>query len=307
MQAANSLNASWIYFALMTPALYGVTNLIGKFLIEKKINDPFLIVILGSFTSLILGIIILAFKGFSLIGLQHSFFLLITGILLVIYLLPYFKALLIEDVSQVIPLLQFIPIFVLILSYIFLGETLTIKQLLGSALIIFSSFILGSEKIKIGIFTSRKTLWYMILASLFYAIAGVIFKSVVDSEDFWLAVAYVNISIGIGAIILLLWPPYRSAFMKEIKMLRFDVWGLITLNQSFVFIAQFSTFYALLLVSASLVNVILAIQPFFVLFYGIILSFWFPHIIKEDINKSTILIKFISIIIIFFGVYMIYI
>jgi uncharacterized membrane protein len=58
----------WIYFALASAAFYSVTNFIEKFLVEKRIKDPLLITIFSGLTSLILGIIILAFKGFHIIS-----------------------------------------------------------------------------------------------------------------------------------------------------------------------------------------------------------------------------------------------
>lgn len=303
---SNLLNTFWIYFALAAPALYGVTNFFDKFLIEKRIRDPLLITIFGGLVSLFLGAIILAFKSFQFIEVRQCILLLVSGILLILYLIPYFKALLVEDTSQVVPLLQFIPVFVLILSHVFLGETLTIKQILGSALIIGSGFFLGTDKIHKGIFTPRKTFWYMMLASLLYAITSVLFKLVVNAQDFWLTYAYENIGIGVGAFILLLWSPYRIAFKREIKKLKMDVWGLLSINQGFLGLAQFSSFYALLLAPVALVSVVLSTQPFFVLLYGLFLSIWFPMVVKENVEKMTILIKLISMILIFIGIYLIY-
>jgi uncharacterized membrane protein len=297
---------SWIIFAIAAPALFSVTNFIDKFLLEKKIKDPLLVTILAGLASLLVGIFIFVFKGFSIIEIKQLVLIVISGIFLEIYLIPYFKALTLDDTSRVVPLFQFMPVFVLILSYVLLGESLTGRQLSGFVLIIIGGFVLAAKKIEKGIFKLRASFWFMLLASLLYAITGVLFKLVVVAQDFWLILAYENIGIGIGAIILLLWPPYRIAFQQEVKKLTLSIWGLLSVNQAFYVLALFSMFRAVLLAPVTLVSVINGTQPFFVLLYGLVLSVWFPYIIKEDIEKNTVLTKVLAIILIFTGGYLVY-
>lgn len=298
---------SWIVFAIAAQALFAVSNFIDKFLIDKRIKDPFLVTILAGLASLLLGLLIFLFRGFSLIETKQLILILISGILLELYLIPYFKALRMDDASRIVPLFQFVPVFVLILSFIILGEALTGKQFLGSVFIIIGGFVLATKKIEGGIFRLRKSLWFMVIASLLYAITGVLFKWVVVAEDFWLTLAYESIGMGIGAIILLLWPPYRTGFGREMKKLKLSTWGLLFVNETVYVLALLTLFYAILLGSVALVSVIGGVQPFFVLVYGLILSIWFPSIIKEDIQKNTILIKALAILLIFIGGYLVYI
>ena len=55
----------------------------------------------------------------------------------------------------------------------------------------------------------------------------------------------------------------------------------------------------------SLVGALTAVQPFFVLLFAIILSIFYPKIIKEEISKSTILIKFTATFLMFLGIILI--
>jgi drug/metabolite transporter (DMT)-like permease len=243
----------------------------------------------------------------SIIAMDQLILILISGIFLDFYLIPYFKALTLDDASKVVPLLQFSPIFVLVLSYIFLDEALTSRQLLGFALIIVSGFVLGAERIEKGIFTSGKSFWFMILASFLFSITGVLFKFVVITQDFWLTLAYESIGMGIGAFILLLRPAYRSSFRREIEKIKLDTSALLAVNQCFSVLAQLAISYAFFLAPAALVSAIGGVQSFFVLLFGFILSIWFPRIIREKTDKITIVTKVISIFFIFIGVYLVYI
>jgi len=294
---------TWLFFAILPPALYGITNFIDKFLIENTIEDPLVVTIFGGFINGLLGVIILTLRGFDSIPLPQACLLLLAGTFLTFYIIPYFKALAIDDASRVVPLFQIASIFVLVLSYIFLGEKLNSFEFLGLIFIIVGGFILGAEKIERGIFKPRKSLYFMIISSLFYAITSIIFKFVVTKNDFWLTFGYESLGLGLGAFILLLWRPHRHRFIKELKTVTTKIWGILLINEFFNTCAQFSTAYALLLASASLVAVIEGSQPFFVLIYGLILSLWFPHIVKEDIAKTSFTIKLMCTILLFIGIY----
>jgi len=56
---------------------------------------------------------------------------------------------------------------------------------------------------------------------------------------------------------------------------------------------------------ASLVYSLSSIQPFFVLLIAVILSRFFPSILKEEVSKSIVLVKIIAIISIFIGAFLI--
>jgi bacterial/archaeal transporter family protein len=297
---------SWIVFAIAAQALFAVSNFIDKFLIDKRIKDPLLVTILAGLASLLLGLLIFLMRGFTLIETKQLVLLLISGILLELYLIPYLKALTMDDASTIVPLFQFVPVFVLILSYIILGESLTGKQFLGSVFIIAGGFVIAAKKIDGGMFKLRPSLWFMVIASFLYAVTGVLFKWVVVAQDFWLTLGYESIGMGIGAIILLLWPPYRMGFRRETKKLRLSTWGLLFVNETVYVLALLSLFYAILLGSVALVSVIGGVQPFFVLIYGLMLSIWFPSVIREDIQKNTVLIKALAILLIFIGGYFVY-
>jgi uncharacterized membrane protein len=103
---------------------------------------------LSCFINGLLGLFLLfTFKEFRIIAYDRAFFLIISGALMVIYALPYYKALLLEDASTVIPLFQFISVFTFLLGAIFLKEFLTIKQLIGLIVIVIAGLFLGSDRI----------------------------------------------------------------------------------------------------------------------------------------------------------------
>jgi drug/metabolite transporter (DMT)-like permease len=132
------------------------------------------------------------------------------------------------------------------------------------------------------------------------------FRGVIIEESLLTAFGYQSIGIGIGSFFTLLYTPLRKSFIKEAKKFKKDTWVLLSLNEVAAAIAQFSYSYAFTLAPAALVSVVGSAQPFFVLVYGLLLSVLLPHIVKEEIDKATIGTKVISILLIFFGIYLLY-
>lgn len=294
----------WLFFAILSPAMFAANNLGEKFILDKKIKNPIIIIILAGITSMTVGFCVLIFKGFA-ISIVDLLLLIFSGTLMIFYLIPYFKALALEDTSRIIPLFQFINIFVLIMAYVFLKETLTGIEFMGFIIIMTGGFMLGARHIEKGILKPRKSMYFMIISSFIYAVCIIVFKLAVSHNNFWVSFGYENIGIGLGAILLFIWKPYRLLFIRESKQINFNLWGLIFSNNLLSVIAEFSGFYAVSLAPVALVTVIGGSQSFFVLLYALILTIWFPKIIKEEIGKNTLIIKISAIIIMFAGIYLI--
>lgn len=295
---------NWLFLAIGAYALYSVTNFFDKFLVEKRIKDPIAIVILGGLTTLITGLIIFLFNGVKLLPAGQGMLLLLAGSLLTFYIIPYFKALKIDDTSRVVPLFQFYPIITLIISFLFLHETLNSKEFLGFAFVIVGGFIIGTEKITGKIFSLRKSLFLMLLASFLYSLTNIIFKFV-TVNDFWTNFAYLAFGATIGCLFLLLKPAYRKAFVDQIKILNLSTVALLACNSIINLFAELCAFLAISAGSVALVSAVNGVQPFIVLLYGLILTLFFPKIIKEDIRKETLVTKLFAAVVLFIGIYFI--
>lgn len=294
---------SWLFFSILGPNLYSITNFFDKFLVEKKLRDPIIITIFGGLTTFIIGTLILIIKGFPQLPLQQLGLILLSGVFLEFYLVPYFMALTREDASRIVPLFQFIPLFVLTFAFIFLREAISQLQIAGFALIFSGGFVLGVEKFEGKIFKLRRAFYLMLISSLLYSFTTIIFKYVVVSANLWTTIGYQFIGMGLGATILLLYSPFRKKFFHDVKNADVLTWGLLSGSQILVILAQVSFSYAFLLAPVALVSVVAgAAQPIFVLLYGLILTLWFPRIVKEDIQKSTISLKLLAIFLIILGI-----
>lgn len=295
---------NWLFFAIAAYLIYSVTNFIDKYLVEQRVKDPIAVIILDGSLYLFLGFIIFFLSGSHFVPGQQAFLLILAGTFLTFYMVPYFKALLVEDTSRVVPLFQFYPVFTILLSFIFLHEKLTHNQLLGFIIVVVGGFLIGAEDFSLKTFSLRKAFFLMLLSSFLYSLSNIIFKFITIT-DFWTNFSYITVGSAIGCFLLLYKKRNRIAVKEQIRQLTLGT-GIILLTNSLLnLLAELLAFFAISLGPVSLVSAMNGIQPFIIFVYGLILTLLFPKIIKEDISKKTVIIKIASAIVLFVGVYFI--
>jgi drug/metabolite transporter (DMT)-like permease len=298
------LKSSMAYlFGLLATALYGMTNFIEKYILDKKVSDPNVVMVLSCFMNGFLGLILfIFFPQFRINNIGQSLLLLISGALMIVYILPYLKALYLEDTSLIIPLFQLISVFTLIFEAIFFGQFLSIRQILGMVIIILSGLMLGNTHI-LQILKPRKTFWLMMLSCFLVSFCFIIFKGVSENIGFWKSVTYNLLGGGLTGVVLCLLPRNR-ALLKKIDYR--SIWLIFLADDLIDAIARFCYFYATTFTMVTLVQLIGATQGYFVLIYGIILTLLFPKIIKEDIRWKTIKNKLLVGVVMFAGLWLVY-
>lgn len=295
----------WYFFAFLTPTLFGISNFIDKYVVEKKVRDPWVIVAVTSILAGVLGFILIFILGFPDVGILQTILLIGSGILLVFYLIPYYSALKMDDASRVVPLFQFIPVFSLVLSAVFLKESLNLRQTAGLLVVVFGGLFLSLERVSGKIFAPRKSLWFMLLSGFMYGTVAILFRFVSKDVNFWTSLAYEFMGSGLGGLLLFIFPNVRKNFSSQIQALK-SILGLEIINNVLAILAQTSEVYAVTLIAVPFVNVVGGIQPILLLVFGIILSKWFPGVVSEDISRRTIMHKVLAAAVIFMGLYLVY-
>lgn len=295
-----------IFFSILSPAIFGINNYIDKFILSKYNISPTVISIYGGFFAFLFGLVVLSITGFYPIDIKSLIIILSSGFLTTIYLLPYYKALSLDETSRIIPLYQFYPIFVLILSFIFLKERFSIAQYFGSFLIVGAGFLLSAEKLNGKIFRIRKSFFYVMISCLLFAGAQVLYKFGVTEVPFWNTLPYEGFGIALGAIAIAVYKNNLKKFRKETSQLKKRVFLFMTINELIYIASRYTGYFAISLISVSIVSILASLQPLFVLIFGVILSVWFPHVIKEVITKKTIALKLAAIVTMIIGSYFIF-
>jgi len=292
---------SWILFSILSAVVWAIVNTVDKYVLTKLVKKPVVPLMILGIIGLIASFFVHLFHGFSYLSYFNIALAFVAGILYVIGILFYFKAVKIEEISRVIPLLYLSSLFVSILAAIFLGEIFTPIKYLGIFLLIIGAVSISSKNfIKFGF---GKAFWFMVLASLVFSINAVITKYLLNFVDFWTIFSYIRI----GAFFALI-PTFCFSFKDLILAVREHgkkTVILISLNEILALFAVILITIAMTKGYITLVNALSSVQPFFVLLIAVILSVFYPKILKEEIGKSAILLKLIAITLMFVGVILI--
>ena len=203
----------------------------------------------------------------------------------------------IQEASRIVPLSNLSYLFVLVLAAIFLEEILTPLKYLGIFLLITGAVLISIKDFRLSF---GRAFWWIILTAGFYAINSILTKILLNSVDFWTAFGYRSMGMFIGSI------PIAYLFvgdlMKTINQHGKRVVIAILASELITAPGILLGVMAISIGYVTLVNSLQAIQPFFVLLLTVLLSVFFPSILKEEINKSTIFLKILAIISIFLGI-----
>jgi drug/metabolite transporter (DMT)-like permease len=310
IKACYNQNMNWFLLALLPPIFWSITNHIDKYLLNKFFNKGAIgsVMIFSASVSLLLLPIIAIIHPPVLSTFQLNYLLIAAnGTLYLFATLPYFYALAKDDASLTVPLFQTIPVFTFILGYLLLGETLTVQQLIGGAIIIISSVFISLNISDIKkIHMKWDVFFLMMLSSILFTVNFVFFKFFVKETNFFTTSFWEYVGFVIFGLILLLVKSYREGFMIVLRTNKLKVLSINVSNEIINIIAKIAFNYASILVPVTLVWIINGLQPFFVFIFGVLLTVFLPHISKEDISKKALVQRFIAIAVITLGVYLIY-
>lgn len=295
----------WVLFVIIASALWGFCNIIDQILRKRYIKDSVVLSIYFGFSGLLLLLIPL-FKEVAIPPLFDILILLVVGILGIFGAMLYVYSISVEEVSRVVPLWGISPIFVLLMAFLFLGERLTSSQLLAFFLILAGCFLISLRHIK-GLFKLSRAFFPMVLSGFIFAVTSILIKFIYSRMDFWTTLVWLGIGQVTASLLILLFKKHRTNFIKSLKSLKPQIAGVVVVNESIAVIARIFYNYALLLGPVSLVYVLSGTGGFFVLLYATLFSLFLPEMVKEEITKKVLLTKIIAIILIFAGLYFLYV
>ncbi|MCX7779143.1 MAG: EamA family transporter [Patescibacteria group bacterium] len=290
----------WLFLTILAYFFSSIAATIDKFLISKKIPQSISYAFyIGTLSILALFLIFIG----GLVWPTFEYFLLslLTGALFILSLIFFFEALRINEASRIVPLVgSFLPIFSLLLSFIFLEEKLTTFSLIACFFLILGSFLMSLR------FNAGKNYFiqgwvFIILASFLSALSFVLSKIIYLRLPFLSGFIWIRLGSFVFSLSLLLPKKIRSIICQSLKTTQPKTSLLFLINQGVAVLYFVLLNVAISLNSVSLVNALQGIQYVFIFFFALIISKKFPHLFQEELEKKVIFQKIIAIILIFIG------
>ena len=289
----------WFLFALLAPILWSFCNVMDKFLLEKHIKNAISYEIVITIFNTI-SIVILLFIAPISTNLYGFLFGITIGLIGVIAVIFYNSSMIHEEASRVVPIVYLSSIFVPILAYIFLGEFFKLEKYLAIIFIVLGGALISYKRIaKKWRFSSA--IKFALISAFLWAVTSVMSKYILGFIDFFTLTVWQLVGYLIFGPLFLLSSKVRTNFLKDIRRFNKKITVLMIINTLIYLIGVLSFFFATSIGMISLVYAIVSTQPFFIFIYMLIMSKIAPKIIKEKIDKSTIVLKLIAIFLIIIG------
>jgi drug/metabolite transporter (DMT)-like permease len=296
---------NWILLSLTAPLFWALSNFVDKYILGKYSRGIFDFLFFSALTSWPLFLVLVLFNGFPALT-AYSLIPIATGFALLYSYGFYGKALEGENTSTIVILSMLVPVLIVVLAYIFLGQKLSSNEMLGFLIVLAGASIISLENVgslKLGnIFI--KGFWLILTAIVIWSAMTLLIDYGLTKIPFWDYFALDTLGSAFAGLTLLAVPSMRKQIVLGLQTVtaRKHIW--FNGNNLLDFFGQMSMKKALAIApSAGLVSVVAQAQSFYAIAIGIALTVFVPAAIKEDISGKTVVKKLIGALIMFSGVY----
>jgi drug/metabolite transporter (DMT)-like permease len=291
---------SWIILAFLAYFCWAGSNLGDKIVSSLYFKNSLVYLFYGFLTAPIVSV----FAFFVKIGSPTMNILVGSFLSALLYFLVsvfYIKAVAIEEISRVNMLWNMSPIFSLSIAWLFLGERLDRQQLMVLFLLmvaaVLASFHARGKMIKLSLGA-----FYMLVECLFYGAYAVTTKYFNQDASFFTFYFYFSLWLVVLPFLLFLSKEFRRVFKSETKQLNYKIVlmmiGVSILARAGVFFIQ----RAFTLGPVAIINAFEGVQTVTVFFIAILLTRFYPKILKEEVDYKNILFKVGALILMVLGV-----
>ena len=307
----------WYILALIASTLWAVVVIVDKFILTHYIRDAVSYQVFLALTMLPFLIFLIPFTPHtnSPTSIVFPLVIILLGVALGLVYVLYNKALLIEEVSRVTPLFYLSPLFVLLLSFLFIGEGLSLRRYVGIGLMVFSAITVSvslkgrnrdrhSHSHSLHISLSPALLMILVL-DIMNAGKDVVSKLMLSHLDYLSYLFWFMLGNIAGRPLLLLIPHNREKTLMIIKTLPPKIYLLSFINSTLAWAGYVLYFKAVSMTYVSLVCAIPTTQPFLVFIFATLLGLFYPELIEEKTDRRSLTIKGIAAVSIMIGAYLI--
>lgn len=290
----------WIFLSLLAPLFWASSNFVDKYILGKYTKGIFDFVFFSTITSWIFFAAIFLFVRTPELNI-YSLIPIATGMILMYSYGFYGKALEQGDTSSLVILFKLIPVITVILAFVFLGQVLSLNELIGFVIVLAGATIISFEKQR-GVFI--KGLGMILIAILIWSVMFLFIDYGLTKMSFWHYFMLDNVGSALAGLTLFIIPSIRRQVIEGIKTAQLGKYMWFAWNNVLDFLGHMSIKKALAIApSAGLVAVVMQVQSFYAILIGVVLTLLIPNSIKEDISAPTLIKKCIGAAVMFSGVY----
>jgi drug/metabolite transporter (DMT)-like permease len=283
---------SWIFLILTSTIIAALVTLLDSHLLTQRMPSwRAYVVLCDLFITMPASIAMLFIFPLPPLGIKPLLAVLAATLCSSIAGLFILRAMQSEHISRIVPLTSTTPVFVAILAFMFLGESLSWSQILGIIFVVGGAMLISLKPDTKGNarFDTRTALM-LLAAALLIAVGSVANKYALGYMSYWNDATLIFIS----SAVLFLSVSIRPSVIREIKTMRqrnLSI-GLAWMNSIFSLFVAILAYEAVQLGPVALVSSVSNIRPLFVFVFSSAAGQFFPRFLPpEHNNRKLMLIK----------------
>jgi drug/metabolite transporter (DMT)-like permease len=317
----------WLLVAISSYFINAGVYVADKFLLSKKFHSSITYAFFVGIWS-ISNLLLLFFEpwvpNFRELGID-----LLAGLLFLLTLIFWYKALHQSEATRVVPIVGALtPIFSFLLSYIFLGTSLSERQFLAFTILIIGGILISVKHTRFyylketgerfrKIFgnilgpiharyrPTRRLIMNSLTSALCFAGYYVLIKYIYSTQPFIGSFVWSRMGTFFGVVMILFVSDWRNLILERQRQARRPKNLAFFLSVRFLAALAFIMLnWSISLGNVALINSLQGVQYVFLILLVLFLSTRYPHIVKEELGGGVLLQKMIGVSLISVGLYM---
>ena len=253
----------WYILIIISAILISFSEIIKKKILRHEHSTEF-----STTYSLVITLLMVPFISYLDLNLPRFIIalLFVKSILLLVSSLLFMKAMRHNELSQIIPLKNLSPIFLVILAFFLLNEHITTTKTLGAIIIMVSGYLLEKETLKKENVFKNKYFIYVLLSMIFVSFAAVIDKFIIKFTNIYTAIFIPFLLMSIYLLIIQF--TMYNGFKDIIHSLKFGkYWILIS---AITILLSDYTYFSSVAIQGTLISLIIPLRRVSTLFSTIL-------------------------------------
>ena len=293
----------WFLYALVSVIFFGFTTIVDKLMLQKRLSS-FSYFVSFAPPALVFSICVLFFLPTNVFSIPSGI-AFVAGLISAAGYFFYVVSIRKEEASRIAALTSLAPAFVAVLAVFLVDEIFSAKSYMGITLMVLGSVLISYKRNHVKKMIPLSLIVILIAANFSYGLDQTLSKISLNQVSFWSFLMMFMFGKFVVAFPGLAIPSIRRKFSSEVKKLGRNLAltlasGSIMWNLGIIFF-----FYAASLGPITIVSTTGLISPLFTLFFAILITKYLPKVLEEEIDRKTVTLKLVAIVLIVFGTYLI--
>ncbi len=295
----------WFFLSLFGYFLLAIVFVLDKIILTKSVSKP---VVYTFYSTVFLLAAFFAWPfGVEMLAPFDLLIALVSGITFGLGMLTMFVAVKKGEASHINPFIGgTITVATYILSFLFLGETLTGFQVGGVLLLVFASLLLSFEKSRAHNGFHVGFLWG-VAAAILFAFSLVTAKYLYEGYPFLTGLVWSRGTAGIFGLLLLISPAVRQTFRRHGRKKIQKTFGkqhamsIVATNKILSIVGVVILHYAIAIGSVTLVNAMAGVQYVFMFCMIYFFTKMLPKVLREYFTKREATVEIVGLALVIMG------